>query len=336
MSLKNLLACFIPVVVALFGHALRAEELKVYFKTTPRIELLRPFADPIDLSLLITASDGRPVKGGNVAIRLEAPKPGRFFSTDIPLLEGTLLNEMQLSLRQGRANWKQLFPIRGEYRLIVDVVSGEGSKANKVITFKVRENQEKWLALGAFSAGLFVLGFTAGRVFTGSRASAIALIASGTLLVGLAGTSSAQQNAPIGPAVLEIEPATVGKPSLVRWKMANDGTGVDDRLAALTLIITHLEKQKVVFAVEKIAVPGEWSMKFNFPDGVEYRVAAVGGVPGQAPMRNEQIVAVTGVEPPVSGVVPVLSYFIALIAAGLGAGRWSKRRGGRDKEPLTA
>ena len=93
-------------------------------------------------------------------------------------------------------------------------------------------------------------------------------------------------------------------------------------------LFNHLEKQKIVFAAEKIAVPGAWSMKFHFPDGAQYRVAAVANVPGMAPVRNEQVIAVTGVEPPATATVPVLSFFTALIAVGLGVGRWSKRRGG--------
>jgi len=105
---------------------LPAEDLNVSFKTSPGTEFLRPFADPIDLSLLITGADGRPVKLGSVTIRLDAPAPGRFFSTDYPLVEGTLLSEMRLPLRQGKVNWKHLFPIRGEYRLAVDVVADDG------------------------------------------------------------------------------------------------------------------------------------------------------------------------------------------------------------------
>jgi hypothetical protein len=92
------------------------------------------------------------------------------------------------------------------------------------------------------------------------------------------------------------------------------------------MTITHLEKQKVVFAVEKIPVAGEWSMKFHFPDGAEYRVVALAQVPGEEPMRNLKLVSVTGVEPPVKAMVPALAYFLAVIVLGLGAGRWSKRR----------
>jgi hypothetical protein len=329
LSLKNFLAVLILFVGTLFGTTLRAEELNVYFKTTPRVGLIRPFVDPTDLSLLITGADGRPIEQGTVAIRLEAPTPGRFFSTDIPLVEGTVLNEMQLPLRQGRASWKQLLPIRGEYRLTVDVVSGDGTKTSKMFTFDVRENRMKWFALTAFSGALFLLGFVAGRVFTAAPTTVVSAMLVAMLLAAAAGIAGAQQSDATGTAVLEIEPATVGKPSQVSWRLA--GAAAAARMATLTVTINHLEKQKIVFAAEKIAVPGAWSMKFHFPDGAQYRVAAVANVPGMAPVRNEQVIAVTGVEPPATATVPVLSFFTALIAVGLGVGRWSKRRGGSQQ-----
>jgi hypothetical protein len=322
LPLKYFLALWFLGSVASAASIGRAEELSVHFKTTPRFELLRPFADPIDLSLLVTGADGRPVKQGTVAVRLDAPSPGRFFSTDFPLVEGTLLNEMRLPLRQGKANWKYLFPIRGEYRLGVDIVADDGRKSSKVFNVRVRENRMKWLLLGVFSAGLFVLGFVAGRIFTGARSPAVALIVAAAL-AGAAGSSRAQQHE---AAVLDIEPASVGKASLVRWRLAPE-TGAQNLPTTLSLSITHLEKAKVVFAIEKVPVASDWSMKFHFPDGAEYRVAAVANISGRAPVASEQVVSVTGVEPPAKAMVPVLSYFLLLIALGLGAGRWSKRRG---------
>jgi len=318
LPLKKFIAGLFILFGALFGSALPAEELKVHFKTSPRLELLRPFASPVDLSLLVTGADGSPVEHGSVAIRLHAPSPGFFFSTDYPLVEGTVLSELRLPLRQGKARWKYLFPIRGEYRLTVDASSTDGRKAGRTYTFTVRENPKKWLALGAFSGGLFVLGLIAGRIFTGPRTNAAVLIAAMNLLAA-SGTWAAPQPPASDSAVLTIEPATVGKPVEVRWSLARDGA------ALLSLTVHHLEKDKVVFAVEKIPVDGEWSMKFHFPDGAEYRVTALGSVPGRTPMRAEQIVSVTGVEPPAAAMLRVLAYFVALIAVGLAAGRWSKR-----------
>jgi hypothetical protein len=301
--------------------SVQAEELNIYFKTTPRLELLRPFDDPVDLSLLITDADGRPVEQGIVDIRLDAPKPGRFFSTDFPLVEGTRLSEMRLRLRQGRAVWKSLLPIRGEYHLAVDVLTNDGRTARKTFTFKVRESGVKWLALSGFSIGLFSLGFIAGRIFTG-KITGVALLATVFLPV-FSPIAGAQEDKPI--AVLAIEPATVGRLSVVRWYLTNAAPS-DKPTALLTLTIKHLEKDKIAFAVERLPVAGEFLLKFHFPDGARYRVTANSQMLGGLLIRNEQVVDVTGVEPPPGAIVPALILFVAIIALGLGVGRWSKRR----------
>ncbi len=322
MSLKNSFLLLLFAAAAFLQSPVRAEELNVYFKTTPRLELLRPFVDATDLSLLVTGADGRPLNQGTVAIRLEAPRAGRFFSTDYPLVEGTVLSELQLRLRQGRANWKQLLPIRGEYRLTVNVLASDGTKASRVFAFDVRENRMKWLALTAFSACLLALGFVAGRIFTGNRAGGAASIVGLMLLTGAAPALSSQADRD-SSAILEIEPATVGKLSQVRWKaLPASGGGT----TILTLTISHLEKQKVVFAVEKIPVDAAWSMKFHFPDAGEYRIAAVANIPGRPPVRSEYGISVAGVAPPASTMIGALLFFVGLIAVGLGFGRWSKRR----------
>jgi hypothetical protein len=322
LSLKNSLLLLFFAAAASLQSPVRAEELSVYFKTTPRLELLRPFVDATDLSLLVTGTDGRPLNQGTVAIRLEAPRSGRFFSTDYPLVEGTVLSELQLRLRQGRASWKQLLPIRGEYRLTVDVIASDGTEASRVFSFAVRENRKKWLALAAFSACLLALGFFAGRIFTGNRTERAASIVGLILLTGAAPALGSQADRD-NSAILEIEPATVGKLSQVRWKAPPAGDG---GTAILTLTISHLEKQKVVFAVEKMPVDGAWSMKFHFPDAGEYRIAAVANIPGLPPVRNEYGISVAGVAPPASTMTGALAFFVGLIAVGLGFGRWSKRR----------
>ena len=320
MSLRLSVAFFV-ILGALFGASARAEELSVHFKTTPRPELLRPFADPTDMVLLVTGSDGRPVEAGTLAIRLDAPEPGWFFSTDYPRVEGTLLSEMRLPLRGGKAGWKYLFPIRGEYRLTVDVTASDGRKGRQVFKFHVRENHGKWLALGAFSIGLFILGFVAGRIFTATRV-AVSLSAAAFLLPAL-GNASAQFQAAAGGARLTIEPATVGRPAEIRWDFTR---GLNTGAAMLSLSVTHLEKQKTVFAIERMPLAGDWSTKLNFPDGAKYRVSAIGAIPGATPVVAEEVISVTGVEPPAGAMARALAYFVALITLGLAAGRWSKRR----------
>ncbi len=319
MSLKFLGANLLLAALSLswLNSTPAADSLNIYFKTAPPIEQVRPFADPVNLSILVTGADGRPLERGSIELRLDAPRAGSWWSTDMPLLEGTRLLELRLPLRQGRANWKYLMPIRGQYRLFVDAVSEDGRRHSQPFEITVGENRYKWIALSGFSLALLFFGFAAGRVFTSARAASIVL-----LLVCLGGVEAAM--AADYSAHLDLEAATVGKPSRVHWRLEGGG---ENSPAALTLSITHLEKEKIVFAVERLAVAGEFAFDYHFPDGAEYRVTAVAEVPGRGLVNVEKIISVTGVQPPANAMIPALSYFLALIALGLVAGRWSKRRG---------
>src|SRR5690606_27507093 len=98
-----------------------AAQLEIQLKTSPPAERLRPFFDPATISVETATADGKPVVNGQVKVTILAPDPGRFFSTDFPLIEGTELLVMSLPVgRQGIAEWKYLFPIRGEYRVVVE------------------------------------------------------------------------------------------------------------------------------------------------------------------------------------------------------------------------
>ena len=171
MSLRNFAALLTLNAFFFLSSSLWAEDVSIYLKASPRLELLHPYSDPATLTLLVTGADGKPVAQGRVAIRLEAPEPGRFFSTDFPLVEGSRLLDMSLALRQGRAEWKYLFPIRGQYRLTVEFAAPDGRKTSKTFPLTIRENKQKWVFLAIFSLALFALGVMAGRIFTASRSS---------------------------------------------------------------------------------------------------------------------------------------------------------------------
>ena len=130
MSLKNLPAFFSPRRFILFLPAFYGPKISIFTSKRRRDwSCFIPILIRQRLTLLVTGTDGKPVAQGRVAIRLEAPEPGRFFSTDFPLVEGSRLLDMSLPLRQGRAEWKYLFPIRGQYRLTVEFVAPDGRKS---------------------------------------------------------------------------------------------------------------------------------------------------------------------------------------------------------------
>jgi len=326
LSLKALAASAGFVFASLFGVVAGAEEFNIFLKTSPKLELLRPFADPVNLSLLVTHADGRPVAQGKVAIVIDAPKPGAFLSTDFPLVEGSRLLELVLPLRRGRAEWKYLFPIRGNYRLSVNYVAADGQGTIKKFPIPVLEERQKWFWLGLFCAGLFLVGFIAGRIFTTPGAGGIttALLALSLAVVGSVGghdPPSPTQNASNPQSALEIDGAVVGKLTSLCWR-PRDVPVVNRQLS---LAITHLEKRKIMFAIDKVPVAGEYVLKFHYPDGAEYSVNAVAEAPGQAPVRAERLVAVSGIEPAITAQIPALVFFLSVIALGLGAGRLSFR-----------
>jgi hypothetical protein len=68
-------------------------------------------------------------------------------------------------------------------------------------------------------------------------------------------------------------------------------------------------------------------MNFHFVDGAEHRVSARAQLTGgSSSIRSEQVVSVSGVEPPVSAMLPAMGLFLAMIVLGLGVGRWSRCR----------
>jgi hypothetical protein len=247
-------------------------------------------------------------------------------------VEGTRLVDLRLELTRGEAEWRYLFPIRGEYVMTVDFVSPAGKAASRVFKFAVSERGTKWLFLAAFTAGLFALGFTSGRIFspirTGRPQRMIGCLVASCWSIAWAGGAGAvnAEGPPSSAGSLEIESAVVGRPALVRWRLERELP--PNSRVALTLTITQLEKGIPVFAVEKVPVGQEFSMNFHFTDGAEHRLRAVAEIPGAPAARVERVVPVTSAEPPTRAMLAPMVLFLAALSAGLAGGRWS-RRGGR-------
>jgi hypothetical protein len=327
LSLKFFLAPAFFIFCLLFGAGVSAQDTNIYLKTSPVPERLRPFSEPATLSLLATAADGKPLATGWLNLRLEAPRP-ILFSTDFPLAEGSALTEMRLPLRAGKAEWRYNFPIRGEYRLFVEVLVPDGTRSSKVFAIEVREHSSKWLTLAAFVLGLLGVGVVAGRIFTpgvSKRARALPAIFSASLFFALSSSTAFAQTGAAKPiARLEIASPAAGKLAQIRWVLDADRENAGRAL--LSVAITHIEKKMTVFAVDRIPVEREFSMSFHFVDGAEHRVTAQAQLPGGKSLRSEQIVAVSAVEPPISAMLPAMGLFLAVISLGLAVGRWSRSR----------
>jgi hypothetical protein len=240
------------------------------------------------------------------------------------------LLEISLPLISGKAQWRQSFPIRGEYRLTVSFPKAADA-GPRTFAFLVRENPRKWVAAGALATALFLLGIIAGRVFSAKPdITAISFISALLLLALLAGTSPERVSArdePPAPslAALDVEPATVGKPARIRWRRHLRGAE-EGFSGKLSLSIGHLEKGATVFAVENIPVADEFAFDYQFTDGSDYRLETVASIQGGATARAERMISVTPVAPPLFTKLSSIGLFLAVVLLGLLVGRWTKKR----------
>ena len=226
---------------------------QIGLQTFPALDRVYTLSVPVRIVLMNSDADGKALEGTRFHIRLYAPPPGRFLSTDYPLVENTLLIEMDLVAAQGRAIWEYVFPIRGIYRLEVTTVNGAGKDVSAVFPLRIRENRTKLLYLGIFVVSLFLFGVVVGRLFTtpnkeGYLKVGLLLVMCALLVAAVKGNEpQVKETGNKGPLLrLEISPPRVGRPSDIQWRLSE---GETERLlpGRLTLAITHLEKDKRLF-----------------------------------------------------------------------------------------
>ncbi|MGH7848184.1 MAG: hypothetical protein ACREQW_23845 [Candidatus Binatia bacterium] len=139
-----------------------AGPVRVELETVPPLDEITPLSEPTRLVLALLDSERKPIAAGRARIRLEAPGPGWFFSTDLPTVEGKGLVEIEFPISNGTVDWEYLFPIRGVYRLEVTTFDTKGERAQRVFRLPVKESRLKLFYLATFVTALFVLGFCMG------------------------------------------------------------------------------------------------------------------------------------------------------------------------------
>ena len=318
------MAPFLCLVGLAAAFTAQADPGPIRINVSPDISLLTPSKDLANVAVEVHGSKGRPAGPVDLAVRLTAPPPGPLVSTDFPLIEGTPLIDMNLSGVPGRLSLNYVFPIRGAYRLDVTAADGEGRRWRRSLELGVRENSARVAFVTGFAVALFILGFTAGRLFSLPPGGAAMLMVA--LLVG-AGAGASMNPEPSdrgGPEnTLEVTPARVGAMSAIRWRAADR----EPAPAQVTLRVVQLEKGREIFRLNRLPTDGDLDLSFQFTDASPHEVTVTTYAPGRERLsETKRTVHVDSATPPLSIRIRPVLLFMLVVLAGLATGRISKRR----------
>jgi hypothetical protein len=84
------------------------------------------------------------VSEGSARIVLHSPARKWYSPTDFPHVEGTMLIDSTLEIKEGKAQFQYMFPIRGDYRMLLDVQDETGrSLGTQEVALLIKENAKE-------------------------------------------------------------------------------------------------------------------------------------------------------------------------------------------------
>jgi hypothetical protein len=128
---------------------------------------------PVQLKLQAKDATGKPLPKAQFHVQVLTPPSTPWFTTDFPIVEGTQLLDITGAAPVGEFQMQQVFPIRGNYQIQVDVtptVAGAFAPIQQTLSLNVPENPLKLAYFPVLLALLLAIGFGGGWII-GDRGS---------------------------------------------------------------------------------------------------------------------------------------------------------------------
>jgi uncharacterized membrane protein YciS (DUF1049 family) len=196
--------CLVGVVLwGWMGYA-QAPQPTIRLATNPIASQVRPFEaeaihpqEPVQLSLQALDGARQPLKNAQIHLQLRTPSATPWFTTDFPIVEGTTLLDMTAVAPTGKLEWQQMLPIRGTYKLQVEVtptIPNSFAPIQQTLTLDVPESWVKYRNLGILMAILLATGLVGGWVIGSGQPmqpgeiapQRVRLLLSGVIVVAIA------------------------------------------------------------------------------------------------------------------------------------------------------
>lgn len=198
------LICLMGVVFSGWISFSRTPQPFVRLTTNPVISEIRPFEaeanrpqSPVQIALQAVDEAGRPLENVNMRLQILTKPKTPWLTTDFPISEGTTLLDMEAPAPKGELQIQQMLPIRGAYKLLVDVTPitpNAFAPIQQTLRLSVSESWLKYQNFGVMVAILLAAGLVGGWVI-GSKQSMqsgetvperVRLLLSGMIVVAIA------------------------------------------------------------------------------------------------------------------------------------------------------
>jgi hypothetical protein len=179
------LACAITVLCYSALGVSQSSQSSVQLTTEPPIAQVSPleaeateylgsgkYESPVRLKFQAKDATGAALQNAQFHLQVLTPPPTPWFTTDFPIVEGTKLLEIEGNAPTGEFQVEQVFPIRGNYQLKVDVtpvVSDAFAPIAQTLSLTVPENPLKYRYFPFVLAVLLGIGFVGGWIIGGRQ-----------------------------------------------------------------------------------------------------------------------------------------------------------------------
>jgi hypothetical protein len=321
---------------------------------------------PVQLKLQANDAAGKPLQNARFHLQVLTPPPTPWFTTDFPITEGTQLLDLTGNAPTGEFQIQQVFPIRGNYQLNVDVtpmVAGAFAPIRQTLNLNVPENPLKLAYFPGLLALLLAIGAVGGWVIGGREAlqpgeiapRRVRLLLSGVTAMAIAALFCFNLSAEFAVAHDDVATHTHDATGVIQSQglqlaLTGDERATVGQLAAFQVKLTNAQTQQpvndAIVAIKSIALENDWTAfayqgalnsqglfdwQEQFFDGAPHKVEVTvspnpTGKTQFQPFQVSREVEVEGIAPPMSVRLIALFYFTTVLAIGLAVGLWLQRR----------
>jgi hypothetical protein len=185
-------------LISIFPFAPAHAQSRVALTTEPSLEQISPYEaeattteQPISFKLQAIDPQGQPLKASKIDVKILNPPSNRWFPTDFPIVEGTQLLALTAPAPDGKIQFEQMLPIRGNYQVLVNVTPADPQIApyQQTLTLPVPESKLKYQNFAILAGILLAVGAAGGWVIGSRKPTQPGEIAPSTVRLLLSGAT---------------------------------------------------------------------------------------------------------------------------------------------------